>query len=113
VNELAEGKRRRLSFAGEQTERHSMTSKPCCRADFGNINEEPVPPIGALRGGLLELVRNLDALGPSPSLVDLAHTMKASQLTTADVAPFVRTNRQSYSRAPVVALYLKARIRAQ
>ncbi len=95
-------KRRRLSFAGEQTERHSIMSKPRCRADFGNINEEPVPPIDALRGGLLELVRNLDALGPSPSLVDLAHSMKASQLTRADVDPFVRTNRQSYNRVPVV-----------
>ncbi|MGJ0452107.1 MAG: FAD/NAD(P)-binding protein [Methylocystis sp.] len=102
MNRLTVCERHCLSFAGEQTERHSMMSKPRCRADFGNINEEPLPPILALHGGLLELVRKLDALGPSPSLTDLAHTMKASQLTTADVAPFVRTNPQSDNRAPVV-----------
>jgi predicted metal-dependent enzyme (double-stranded beta helix superfamily) len=55
-----------------------------------------------LGGRLLELVRKLDALGPRPSLIDLAHAIEASQLTPADVAPFVQTNPQSYNRAPVV-----------
>ncbi|MGB5087422.1 MAG: hypothetical protein WBO09_23135 [Methylocystis silviterrae] len=77
-------------------------SKPGCRAEHGNVKAEPLQPIHALGGGLLELVRKLDALGPCPSLIDLARTMKASQLTAADVAPFVRTNPQSYNRATVV-----------
>jgi uncharacterized NAD(P)/FAD-binding protein YdhS len=55
-----------------------------------------------LGGRLLELVRKLDALGPRPSLIDLAHAIETSQLTPADVAPFMQTNPQSYNRAPVV-----------
>jgi uncharacterized NAD(P)/FAD-binding protein YdhS len=55
-----------------------------------------------LDGRLLELVGKLDSLGPRPSLIDLAHAIEASQLTPADVAPFVQTNPRSYNRAPVV-----------
>src|SRR5262245_25354835 len=51
---------------------------------------------------LAELVRKLDALGPRPSLIELAHAMEGSRLTADDVAPFVRANEQQYNRAPVV-----------
>jgi uncharacterized NAD(P)/FAD-binding protein YdhS/predicted metal-dependent enzyme (double-stranded beta helix superfamily) len=53
-------------------------------------------------GRLLELVRKLDALGPEPTLVALAHAMAATKLTPADVAGYIQTNEQSYNRLPVV-----------
>jgi hypothetical protein len=65
-----------------------------------------------LGGRLLELVRKLDALGPRPSLIDLAHAIETSQLTPADVAPFMQTNPQSYNRAPVVVREPRPRRRA-
>lgn len=55
-----------------------------------------------LSGRLLELVRKLDALGPRASLIDLAHALEVSQLTLADVAPFVQMNPQNYNRVPVI-----------
>jgi uncharacterized NAD(P)/FAD-binding protein YdhS len=56
----------------------------------------------ALSVRLLELVQKLDSLGPCPSLAALEQAMKASQLTLADVAPFVQPNPQSYNRSAVV-----------
>jgi uncharacterized NAD(P)/FAD-binding protein YdhS len=55
-----------------------------------------------LNGRLLELVRRLDQLGSSPTLVDLAQAMKTVNLTAADVARFVQTDQRAYHRAPVV-----------
>ena len=52
-------------------------------------------------GRLFELVRKLDALGPAPSLVDLAEAMESAKLTLADVADYVQTNPRSYNRALV------------
>src|SRR5262245_12192043 len=40
-------------------------------------------------GRLLKLVSDLDALGPAPTLVDLAGALESAQLTLADVAPYV------------------------
>jgi uncharacterized NAD(P)/FAD-binding protein YdhS len=56
----------------------------------------------SLNGRLQELVQRLDALGPGPSLVQLAQAMESCRLTSADVASFVQTTRQSYHRAAVV-----------
>jgi Cysteine dioxygenase type I len=53
----------------------------------------------SLGGRLLELVKQLDATGPRPTLIGLARAMAASRLTPADVASFVQTNAQSYNRA--------------
>jgi predicted metal-dependent enzyme (double-stranded beta helix superfamily) len=55
----------------------------------------------ALNGPLLGLVQKLDALG-SRTLSGLAQAMKTSQLTFADIAPYVLANPQGYNRAPVV-----------
>jgi uncharacterized NAD(P)/FAD-binding protein YdhS len=56
----------------------------------------------SLNGRLLELVHKLEALGPAPTLVNLAQAMESCRLTSADVAPFVQPNRQNYNRAAVV-----------
>lgn len=56
----------------------------------------------ALNGRLLDLVRKLDVVGPSPSLVDLAQAMESTRLSLADVAPFVRPDIKGYHRSPVV-----------
>jgi uncharacterized NAD(P)/FAD-binding protein YdhS/predicted metal-dependent enzyme (double-stranded beta helix superfamily) len=48
-----------------------------------------------------DLVERLEALGPNPSLVQVAQAVETCRLDSADVAPFVRTNRQSYNRASV------------
>ena len=52
-------------------------------------------------GRLFELVRKLDALAGSPSLVDLAEAIESTQLTLADVASYVRKNPRNYNRALV------------
>lgn len=52
-------------------------------------------------GRLFELVRKLDALAGSPSLVDLADAIESTQLTLADVAAYVRENPRNYNRALV------------
>ena len=54
-----------------------------------------------LSGKLAELVHKLDALGPAPTLVDLAAAMTATGLTMDDVAEFVRPNPRNYNRALV------------
>lgn len=54
-----------------------------------------------LHGKLAALVHKLDALGPAPSLVDLAEAMTSTQLTMADVTEFVLPNPRSYNRALV------------
>lgn len=54
-----------------------------------------------LNGKLAELVRKLDALGPAPTLVDLAEAMATTGLTMEDVAEFVRPNSRMYNRALV------------
>ncbi|MFO0810403.1 MAG: FAD/NAD(P)-binding protein [Gemmataceae bacterium] len=51
---------------------------------------------------LLELVQRLDALGPEPSLAAIARVMESAPLTVADVADYVRIDRQSYHRALVI-----------
>jgi uncharacterized NAD(P)/FAD-binding protein YdhS len=56
----------------------------------------------SLKGRLLELVDQLDALGPGPSLVDIARTLKETRLTLSDVAAFVQRNQRCYNRALVV-----------
>lgn len=56
----------------------------------------------ALYGPLLGLVQKLDALGSRTSLSGLAQAMKTSQLTFADIAPYVLANPQGYNPAPVV-----------
>ncbi|MBL9161520.1 MAG: FAD/NAD(P)-binding protein [Planctomycetaceae bacterium] len=53
-------------------------------------------------GRLHELIVKLDALGTSPSLVDLAEAMRSVKLTIDDVAPYVRANPRHYNRALVV-----------
>ena len=58
-----------------------------------------VPPEN---GRLSELVRQLDALGPDPSLVQLAQTLSATRLTPADLAGYIQTSQQSYRRTPAV-----------
>jgi uncharacterized NAD(P)/FAD-binding protein YdhS len=55
-----------------------------------------------IHGGLPELVRKLDALGPKPSLIELARAAEATILSPADVAAYVQPNRQTYNRATVV-----------
>jgi uncharacterized NAD(P)/FAD-binding protein YdhS/predicted metal-dependent enzyme (double-stranded beta helix superfamily) len=52
-------------------------------------------------GRLAELVQALDALGPKPTLVELADTIAATKVTLADVQDFVRENPRSYNRALV------------
>lgn len=54
-----------------------------------------------LSGKLADLVHKLDALGPAPTLVDLAAAMTATGLTMDDVAEFVRPNPRNYNRALV------------
>jgi uncharacterized NAD(P)/FAD-binding protein YdhS len=56
----------------------------------------------SVNGRLLELVHRLDALGPQPSLVDLAKALKEVKLTLADVQDFVQSNSRNYQRIPVV-----------
>jgi uncharacterized NAD(P)/FAD-binding protein YdhS len=56
----------------------------------------------SLSRGLAELARKLDALGPRPSSLDLAHAIEKANVTAEDVGPFVRVGLQSYNRAPVV-----------
>lgn len=51
---------------------------------------------------LAALVDQLDAMAPSPSLVDLAQALKSADLTMDDVAPFVQVNARNYHRALVV-----------
>jgi len=53
-------------------------------------------------GRLAELVRRLDALRPEPTLSNLADALSAVQLTTGDVADFIRPTPRSYHRASVV-----------
>lgn len=55
-----------------------------------------------LSGRLFQLVRKLDALGSSPSLVDLAEAMESAQLELADVAEYVHENPRNYNRALVM-----------
>ncbi len=55
-----------------------------------------------LKGRLGDLVRRLDALGPNPSLTNLADALNATQLTVADVADYIVETPQSYHRASVV-----------
>lgn len=55
-----------------------------------------------LEGRLLDLVQQLDTLGPRPTLVDVARTLKEAQLSLADVAAYVKPNPRSYNRALVV-----------
>lgn len=58
--------------------------------------------MNTFNGQLLELVEHLDALGPEPSLIGLAHAMESVHLTLADIAPFVQTNPKCYNRAHVI-----------
>jgi len=51
---------------------------------------------------LEELIQLLDALGARPSHVDLVRLVRSVRLNMSDLAAFVRTNLQSYNRAPVV-----------
>ena len=53
-------------------------------------------------GRLLELVRELDALGKEPTLAELGHAMQRVPLTAEDVAAFIRPTPRSYNRVPVV-----------
>lgn len=55
----------------------------------------------AADGRLLELVRALDALGPSPTLIQLARAVEEARLTIADVAAHVRANPRGYHRASI------------
>jgi uncharacterized NAD(P)/FAD-binding protein YdhS len=47
------------------------------------------------------LVNRLDALGPDPTLVQLAQALAATKLAPADLAGYVQFNQQNYSRIPV------------
>src|SRR5262245_7635169 len=58
-----------------------------------------VPPEN---GRLSELVRKLDALGPDPSLVQLAQALASTRLTPDNLADYVQTNQQCYRRAAVI-----------
>ena len=51
-----------------------------------------------LNGRVLELVTRLDALGPRPSLIDVAQALKGAKLTRADVASYVHHSTRSYNR---------------
>lgn len=51
---------------------------------------------------LSDLIQALDAMAPSPSLVDLAQALKSAELTIDNVASFVQTNPRNYHRALVV-----------
>jgi uncharacterized NAD(P)/FAD-binding protein YdhS len=53
-------------------------------------------------GRLLDLVKQLDTLGPRPTLVDTARALKEARLTLADVAAYVKPNPRSYNRSLVV-----------
>jgi uncharacterized NAD(P)/FAD-binding protein YdhS/predicted metal-dependent enzyme (double-stranded beta helix superfamily) len=55
----------------------------------------------ALTGQLRELVHRLDAVGPAPTLVELADALEAQRLTLADVHPYVHANPRHYNRALV------------
>lgn len=55
-----------------------------------------------LNGRLIELVRELERLGKTPTLVALAHALQRVPLTPADVADYVRPTPRNYHRAPVV-----------
>lgn len=52
-------------------------------------------------GRLQKLVSDLDALGPAPTLVDLAKALESADLSLADVAPYVERNPRNYNRALV------------
>ena len=52
-------------------------------------------------GKLRDLIDHLDRLGPAPSLVDLTRTLKAADLTAADVAAYVKPNPHGYNRGGV------------
>lgn len=52
-------------------------------------------------GRLRELVQRLDALGPGPTLVDLAQAMQTTRLTLSDVSAYVQRNPHHYNRALV------------
>ena len=56
----------------------------------------------SLSGGLLELVKELDGIGPTPTLVAVAQAVKRARLSAADVAAFVQPNPRGYNRAPVI-----------
>jgi uncharacterized NAD(P)/FAD-binding protein YdhS/predicted metal-dependent enzyme (double-stranded beta helix superfamily) len=58
-----------------------------------------MPP---LTGRLGDLVRELDGLGPEPTLAALGHALQRADLNPADVADYVRPNPRNYNRAPVV-----------
>jgi uncharacterized NAD(P)/FAD-binding protein YdhS len=50
---------------------------------------------------LAELVRNLDAMGPKPTLVHLATALESASITYGDVADHVHVNPHNYNRATV------------
>lgn len=52
-------------------------------------------------GRLQQLVSDLDALEPAPTLVDLASALEAASLTLDDVAAYVEENPRNYNRALV------------
>ncbi len=56
-----------------------------------------------IHGRLHELVTKLDALGPSPTLVDLAQAMESVRLNRTDVESYVHCNPHSYNRATVAS----------
>lgn len=51
---------------------------------------------------LAQLIEKLDKMAPSPTLVDLAETLKSANLKLEDVAPFIQPNQRNYNRALVV-----------
>ncbi|HEY7424194.1 MAG TPA: FAD/NAD(P)-binding protein [Gemmataceae bacterium] len=55
-----------------------------------------------LNGRLLDLVNQLDTLGPRPTLIDTARALKEARLSFADVAAYVKSNPRSYNRTLVV-----------
>jgi uncharacterized NAD(P)/FAD-binding protein YdhS len=55
-----------------------------------------------LNGRLLELVRELDSLGPEPTLAAVGHAMQRVNLSAADVAAYVQPTARTYNRVPVV-----------
>ena len=56
-----------------------------------------------LDGRLAELARKLDALGPTPALVELAEALESSRLARADVERFARPNPHHYNRALTIS----------
>ncbi|HMK90624.1 MAG TPA: FAD/NAD(P)-binding protein [Methylocystis sp.] len=55
-----------------------------------------------ISGALGALACRLEALGACPSLTDLAETIETTELSYADVAPYVRLGRQTYNRETVI-----------